>query len=223
MNVINVAVTLGSKKERRDKRWEELTKACEYIGFGLLATVPEGLEGITLALRDNEPQAWSSAMDVIASILSAQEPAMIFIPHAQDGHTTHIGTHHLVTDALRTLPFFGCLVVETEYWTPMERPNLMVESSVDDVADLVTALSLHVGEVARNPYHLRLPAWMIDNVRRGAELVGGQGAQAPRFVFATLYTLYSWRGTMIKRVLDRGRLFSQQDTLDTLFVHGHHM
>ena len=54
----------------------------------------------------------------------------------------------------------------------------MVESSAADVADLMAALSLHVGEVARNPYHLRLPAWMIDNVRRGAELVGGQGGAA---------------------------------------------
>jgi len=29
------------------------------------------------------------------------------------------------------------------------------------------------GEVRRNPYHARLPAWMMDNVRRGAELWAG--------------------------------------------------
>jgi len=39
--------------------------------------------------------------------------------------------------------------------------------------------------VRRNPYHARLPAWMMDNVRRGAELAGGQRAapdsRSPRF------------------------------------------
>ena len=41
-------------------------------------------------------------------------------------------------------------------------------------------------EVRRNPYHLRMPAWMMDNVRRGAELVGGQGSPAPDFCFCDL-------------------------------------
>jgi hypothetical protein len=82
--------------------------------------------------------------------------------------------------------------VETEFWRAMADPNLMVESSPDDVADLVAAVSFHRGEVARNPYHLFLPAWMADNVRRGSELVGGQGAGAQDFHFATLYRLTEW-------------------------------
>ena len=73
---------------------------------------------------------------------------------------------------------------------PYVSPNLMVESPVQDVAALVAALTFHAGEVQRNPYHLSLPAWMQDNVRRGAELVGGQGGAAPSFAFATLYR---WR------------------------------
>ncbi len=78
-------------------------------------------------------------------------------------------------------------MVETEFWGAMSAPNLMVESSVEDVADLVAAISFHAGEVQRNPYHLRMPAWMQDNVRRGGEIVGGQGDAAPDFAFATLY------------------------------------
>src|SRR5439155_2276017 len=46
MNVINVAVTQGSKKERQAERYLELQKACHYIGFGLIPTGPEGLERI---------------------------------------------------------------------------------------------------------------------------------------------------------------------------------
>ncbi len=44
------------------------------------------------------------------------------------GTSTHIGTHFLVMDALKSLPAkFECHVVETEFWGAMETPNLMVE------------------------------------------------------------------------------------------------
>src|SRR5215468_10455154 len=46
MNVLNVSVTQGSKKERQAERLHELKGACDYIGFGLLTTGPSGLEGI---------------------------------------------------------------------------------------------------------------------------------------------------------------------------------
>ena len=75
----------------------------------------------------------------------------------------------------------------------MASPNLMVESTPTTSAEMMTALSFHVGEVQRNPYHLLLPAWMQDNVRRGGELVGGQGGAAPDFSFCTLYRLREWR------------------------------
>ena len=58
---------------------------------------------------------------------------------------------------------------------------------------MIAATTFHVGEVKRSPYHLVLPAWMMDNVRRGCELVGGQGGAAPQFTFAALYWLRKWR------------------------------
>src|SRR5438093_3590391 len=51
MNVINVAVTLGSRKERQSERLRELQGACDYIGFGLVTTGPEGLERISPKTR----------------------------------------------------------------------------------------------------------------------------------------------------------------------------
>ena len=96
-------------------------------------------------------------------------------------------------------------------------PNLMIESSATDVADLVAALSQHVGEVSRNPYHLRLPAWMMDNVRRGAELVGGQGSSSPQFTFATLYRLRGWKEGAFHDVLDKGQFIAAGDSLEALF------
>ena len=88
---------------------------------------------------------------VIARLLGEHRPATIFFPHDADWNSSHIGTHHLLVDALtRQAPAFICRVVETEFWGAMATPNLMVESSIDDVAEMMTALSFHVGEVRRN-------------------------------------------------------------------------
>ncbi|HEX9048573.1 MAG TPA: PIG-L family deacetylase, partial [Verrucomicrobiae bacterium] len=176
MRVINIAVTQGSNRERQAGRWQELKNACDWIGFELEATGPNGLEKINPKTRQQDPQHWTAAVKVIAATLARHQPKVILFPHEHDWNSTHIGTHFLVMDALKSLPAkFHCFLVETEFWGQMASPNLMVELGDDDVADLLAALSFHVEEVRRNPYHLRLPAWLQDNVRRGAELVGGQG------------------------------------------------
>ena len=216
MNVINVAVTLGSRADRQAERWQELKECCGYIGFGLVGTGERGLEGLNPKAKENDPGGWAASVAVIAGILAEQEPAIVFFPHDDDWNQTHLGVHHLLVEALGASGV-KCLTVETEFWGAMDTPNLMVESSAGDVADLVAALSLHVGEVARNAYHLRLPAWMIDNVRRGAELVGGQGGAAPDFPFATLYRLRRWEGGQFHDVLEGGRVLTRQEDLSPLF------
>lgn len=204
-NVANVAVTLGSKTERKAARRRELKNACEFLGFDLIVA---GLEEINLETRQKNRAQWNSAVQTIAKILAEQKPRAIFLPHENDVHPTHVGTHFLVLDALKKLPrVFNCFVVETEFWGQMTSPNLLVESSVENVGELVTALACHAGEVKRNPYHARLPAWMMDNVRRGAEIVGGQGGMAPDFTFGTIYRLWKWAGGK-KRVLLKGGEFS---------------
>ena len=219
MNAINVAVTQGSNKARQAGRLAELRDACNFLGFGLLTTRENGLEKISPKGREQDPANWAAAVDVVAGILTAQQPRVVFIPHAQDWNGTHIGTNLLVMEAMAKLgAAFTCLVVETEFWGAMTTPNLMVESSVRDVADMVAATSFHVGEVQRNPYHLGLPAWMQDNVRRGAEIVGGQGGQAPNFAFATLYRLQRWSGGKLEKFFDGGKLLSCQDELKPLFM-----
>lgn len=193
MRVVNVAVTQGSRKDRQAARWEELRAACEYLGFDLVATAPGGLEKINAAARTAAPAEWRASVDVIAAIIREHRPAAVFFPHDTDWNSTHVGTHHLLMDALALQgPGFSTIVVETEFWGAMATPNLMVELTVQDVTDMITALSFHVGEVQRNPYHLLVPAWMQDNVRRGGELVGGQGGAAPDFTFSTLYRVRRW-------------------------------
>lgn len=213
-NVINVAVTQGSNKSRQAERWQELQNCCDYVGFDLMATREGGLEGINPKTRIDQPAEWAKSVDCIAAILEGQRPAAIFFPHDDDWNVTHIGTHHLVIDALKKLgDGFSCYTVETEFWGAMDTPNLMVESSQPDIVDLITALTFHVGEVKRNPYHLSMAAWLMDNVRRGGELVGGQGGAAPDFMFGTLYRLRRWCSGSFSAVLERGTFISEKDDL----------
>jgi len=218
-NVINIAVTQGSKKERQAERLQELKNCCDCIGFGLVQTAPDGLEKVNPKAREQNPAQWAQSVKAIADILAKHQPRVILFPHDLDWNSTHVGTHFLVMDALKSLPAsFSCYTVETEFWGQNPSPNLMVELSAQHMADLITALTFHVGEVRRNPYHLSLPAWMIDNVRRGAELVGGQGGAAPDFTFATLYRLRKWRDGKLENVYLGGRYLSCADKPESLFV-----
>ncbi|MBL62294.1 MAG: PIG-L family deacetylase [Opitutae bacterium] len=218
VRVVNVAVTLGSNKERQQARLVELKDACDWIGFELQETAPNGLERIRPDARENEPDHWEAAMHTIASILADHVPQSIFIPHDADWNGTHLGVHQLVLDALASLPSdFSTILVENEFWGQMQSPNLMVESSETDVADLLAALSHHVGEVRRNPYHLRMPAWLQDNVRLGAELVGGEGGDAPAFDFATLYRVRHWQDGVVKEAWSGGRQLAARENAGILF------
>ena len=186
MEIINIPVTYGSNKERKAGRSKELQDACAFLGWKI-SRAKDTLDAMEV--------------DEAVALLHSFKPRIIFMPHVEDWNSRHISTHHLIMEALRGMdPAFTCTVVETEFWGAMDDPNLMVEADTRTVADLVAALSLHVGEVARNPYHLLCPAWMQDNVRRGGELVGGQGGAAPSFSFATLYRLSRWANGDLKRI-----------------------
>jgi LmbE family N-acetylglucosaminyl deacetylase len=214
-NVINVAVTLGSKPERRVARLRELKNACDFLGFDLVSA---NLVNIHPEARRKNWAHWKKAVRAMTKVLARSRPRVIFIPHEGDGHPTHVGTHLLVLDALKAMPAgFQCHVVETEFWAPMAEPNLLVESSIADVADLVAALACHAGEVRRNPYHARLPAWLMDNVRRGAERVGGAGGAAPDFTFATLYRGRQWRRGKIRASFSAGKFVAAMKTPAGIF------
>jgi LmbE family N-acetylglucosaminyl deacetylase len=192
--IINVPVTFGSNVERQAARAEELEDACGYLGWDIFRDRGD-LESLTV--------------DDVTRTLEKFAPELIFVPHAGDWNSTHVSTHYLVVEALRKMPAdFSCLVVETQFWGAMSDPNLLVEGNAQYVADLVAATSLHAGEVARNPYHLLLPAWMQDSACRGGELVSGQGSAGLEFGFATLYRLRRWQGGEFAQVLEGGTKLS---------------
>ncbi len=217
MRVINVAVTQGSKKERQAERLTELQHACDFMGYELIQTRPNGLERVNAKTRQQDSAFWRESLSTVAHIIKRTSPKAIFFPHEHDWNSSHIGTHYLVTDALRQLGGFSCYTVETEYWGQNNQPNLMVQSSAEDVADMVAGISFHVGEVTRNPFHLFLPAWMQENVRRGSELVGGQGEAAPDWTFATLYRMRRWQDGAFHEALQKNRLLPVGENSINLF------
>ncbi len=219
MEVLNVAVTLGSKKDRQPGRLTELRDACNYLGFGLITTAPKGLEKVNPKTREQDPARWSASVKVIRGILEQQHPKVVICPHDHDWNSTHIGTHFLVLDALKQMPAdFECYLVESEFWGAMTDPNLTVEVSGEDLGDMIAATTFHVGEVARNPYHLLLPPWMMDNVRRGGEIVGGQGGAAPDFPFAAIYRLRKWSKGQPSRFFEGGKFVACTENIGTLFA-----
>ena len=217
-NVINAPVTLGTLPERKAARLKELQDACGYLGFGLAQLAPNGLDNVHPATRAKDPAAWSKKVDAAVKVLAEHRPRAVFFPHELDWNSTHIGVHYLVMDALKAMTDLKCYLVETEFWGQMQSPNLLVEYSTEDVAELVAAASFHAGEVRRNPYHLLLPAWMQDNVRRGSELVGGQGQAAARFKFAQVYRLRRWNGSQAEDYFSGGRLLPSAANAASLFA-----
>ncbi|GGP21823.1 PIG-L deacetylase family protein [Silvimonas iriomotensis] len=215
-HVVNVAVTQGSNAARKQPRWEELSNACDYLGFSLRETIPGGLGNVSTKTRDGAPAEWAEKVAVIAGLIQEYKPAVCVFPNDNDYHSAHIGTHYLTMDALASIGH-ACYVANSEFWRQMDKPNTLIETNVQDTADLITALACHVGEVERNPYHLRLPGWMADNVRRGAEVVGGQGEAAPSFSFGTLYRVEYFDGKAVQPT-DKKFTVTAGDDIKKLFA-----
>jgi len=192
--VVNVAMTLGSSLERREPRRAELLAACTVLDWEC--------EFFPCALADHE------AANALRAVLERLQPAWVFYPHAADFHPAHLAVNALAQAALGPSPD-APLRIETEFWHPNSDPNLLVESTEEELALLLEALSCHTGEIARNPYHRRLPASMMESVRRGAERVGGAGVTAPDFLYGTLYRVQpalpaGWSSILTANLLRNG-------------------
>ncbi len=196
--VTAVAITLGSEPSRKESRLEEFAAACTVLGWEWqLARLPLAFDRVTIENRDQDPLAWQKWVVALVDILVARKPELVLVPHGDDMHPTHIGTHHLCLEALLLYSqSYGeeIMVVETEFWRPLRAANLLVGVSEEDLALLVTAVGQHRGEICRHPYHAQLPFRMMDTVRRGSELLAGFGSAERSFQFGELYRLSRMQG-----------------------------
>lgn len=216
--IVNLPITLGSAVERRARRWRELQAACDCLGFELLAPVHEAPERLSPTLRDLDRDGWQACVQRVVDALRQWRPQVVFFPHEGDVQPAHLGALALALDALQAVgKGLQPLTVRTEYWGTLTAPNLMVQLDAPQLAHLAEAAARHVGEVARNPYHLGLPAFCIDAVRRGAELVGGLGQPAPSMSFAMLYRVQRWNGLAEVDAFDGGRTITTDEGCQRAF------
>jgi N-acetylglucosamine malate deacetylase 1 len=226
--VTNIAVTLGSDPTQRDRRRRELESACRVLGFDLVipsarnSSPSAGLDCVNPAAREAEPEEWARSVQALAVVLDHEQPQAVFTPHANDFNRTHIGTHQLVLDALDVhlsrRPDASVVLIETEYWRELAEPNLMVAVTPEIAAIQLTAAAEHGGEMARTPFHVLHPCRLLNNARRGSEVVGGQGQPAQPFAFAELYRVSFRRGSEAISARPGGRILppSGRATLDWL-------
>lgn len=170
MKIINVAVTLGSKLDQKNRRARELARAIKFLKF----------KNHTLS------ESWSEKKRELAQIIKKEKPALIIAPHALDQHLTHQKTSELVSDCIQR---FSGTIAWSEFWSAQKTPNLLVEVPFEIFQKQYKALEFHRGEIERNPYHLRLQSWLIDNVRRGSEIINHSGAKSAPMVMGQLYKL----------------------------------
>lgn len=189
--VTNAALTLGSHLPRQKQRLSELESACDVLGFNLWLPNCYGFSSLKIKHRKANTQEWQCQVSIIANYLLQEKPDGIFFPHKHDFNPTHIASHYLLIDAIAWIHQRGenlhAHLFETEFWHMMENPNLMVCLPEHDVVQLIEALAQHKGEIARNPYHLRLPFRLMDNITRGSEVVQHPGALAVNAAFAAIY------------------------------------
>jgi LmbE family N-acetylglucosaminyl deacetylase len=163
-----LSFSFGSDLSRRSARIQELKDALQVLDFKL---IDPRTAGATEKLTTAEYE----------SVMASVQPDVILSPHLQDGHPAHMESASLVqnwfaqqsaTEAI--LPVW----LQTEYWQQNPGANAFVPLNPVHVIRIGEALQKHQGEVSRNPYHLRLPAWCMDQSRRAQELIGGFGATA---------------------------------------------
>ena len=179
--VTNVAMTLGSDRVERARRLVELERACTYLGFDVQLLALDGFE----SGNEKTHPGWDDMVERVEAFLECGAPSIVIVHHLLDAHPTHHMTAQLVRTAMRRAKWTG-LLFEAEDWSEMSHPNLLVEVSERDLVYILEALSFHKGELVRNPYHIREPGRLSNNVRR-SELVFGKGTQAPEIDFAVLY------------------------------------
>jgi LmbE family N-acetylglucosaminyl deacetylase len=182
-----VPYSYGSKKERRADRKAELRNAVDHLGFEL----------VDPRIKNSTSLDEISA-DELMSVFMKEHPDVIITAHLDDGHSTHIRsseTADLVIGEWVKKTKVSVHWLQSEYWHSMHHPNLLVPLTSAHLTRMGEALLKHVGEVSRNPYHLTLPAWSMDQLRRGSEMLESlsgktlAGDKVKEGVFAQIYRI----------------------------------
>jgi LmbE family N-acetylglucosaminyl deacetylase len=179
--------SFGSRVERRLQRKNEMKAAIQVLGFELIdPRTDQKLERLT--------------MSEFVSACQSIQPDVILSPHPDDHHPAHVEASQMVRDfRVAQAALFSkegakknqITWIQTEYWKHHSEPNFFLPLTMNHVIQMGQALQKHEGEISRNPYHLSLPAWLIDQARRAPEVLGGFGTDSDQFLFGVLLKIQS--------------------------------
>lgn len=145
-------------------------------------------------------------MVAILTIVRAESPDVVYLPHVEEIDTEHQAVHELVTEALwmsttelvpaagPPAPHAASLVLGYEVWTPLRR--------ADYVQDITSVLEDKVAAMRCYPSQMRLQAW--DQAIRG--LAGYRGCMTMSFGQAEVFAIVKMRTSMdiLRRGLSSG-------------------
>ncbi len=180
--VVCLTLTIGKEPKDKVRRRKELLKACNFMGIQSVLLVHEG---VLREIKSKDPADHEIVISRLTREIAIVRPHTIIL-HGLDRHPDHIAVCNFTLEALKRMPGFSCVLAFSEFWGKLTRPNVQVQISVKNLAFLLKALSFHVGELSRNPYHLLWPFMLMLN-RLYSEVVSGWGGKATPFPLSALY------------------------------------
>lgn len=151
--IVNLAMTLGSDVEQRERRLGELRGACARAGFELVSAA--------------DPP---DALDLARTL----EPALLVAPSPHDDHPVHerVGRSAIAALRARVTPRLWLWGL----WADLVLPSSLCVFDAQRLNEIEHALSAHVGELARNDYSRLLRARASAAAVLGPERVFGHGS-----------------------------------------------
>lgn len=179
--VVNLACGLGRRATRRAPREAELREACRLAGFELRL----GAKG---ALADS-----------LRHSLEELRPAIVVSPGPHELHPAH----RLVATALReVLESTGAQTPRWWMWAlwgSLRQPTLATGFDSDRLAEILTGLGAHRGELERNDYRRLVEGRAAMNAVLAPELLfglgttPGDGARYAELLTEAVATAAGWR------------------------------
>ncbi len=171
--VVNVPCSLG-RPERSARRGAELREACRLAGFEL--RVPGRPASISL---DCDPAVAHAELTALAvGAIQDVRPNIVVSPGPGDRHHGHRMVHLATRDAIRHSAPEPPRWWMWALWGSLPQPTLGTIFGAPRLAEILTALAAHRGEVDRNDYRRLVRARAEMNALLAPELLFGFGGPA---------------------------------------------
>jgi LmbE family N-acetylglucosaminyl deacetylase len=183
--VTNLACSLGNE-QARERRRGELEASCRLLGFDLVVAPDAVTAGPGSGMAGED-----ELTGVVMKTIAAMDPQIVVSPSPHDRHPGHEVVARAARNAIRNLSsparwwMYGI-------WGDLPLPTLITKFDLPVLEKIVSALSAHAGEVARNDYRVLVENRARANAVTGPERVFGFGSASPGIELVELCTEAGW-------------------------------